>query len=105
MPRAKFQTLTEPMYYILLSLTESCCGVDIMDRVSELSNGRVSVGPGTLYALLGRFEKDQIINEIDRDGRKRTYQLTDEGKKLLKEEYLRLVTLMEEGKEIMEGLE
>ena len=31
MPRAKFQTLTEQMFYILLCLREECCGMDILD--------------------------------------------------------------------------
>ena len=52
MAREQFQTLTEPMYYILLALTKECCGVDIMEKVSEISAGRVKVGPGTLYAML-----------------------------------------------------
>ena len=29
MAREQFQTLTEPMYYILIALSEECCGVDI----------------------------------------------------------------------------
>ena len=33
MPREKFQTLTEQMFYILLCLREECCGMDIMERV------------------------------------------------------------------------
>ena len=37
MAREQFQTLTEPMYYILLALTEECCGVDIMEKVREIS--------------------------------------------------------------------
>ena len=52
MAREQFQTLTEPMYYILLSLMEECCGVDIMEKVETISAGRVKVGPGTLYAML-----------------------------------------------------
>ena len=28
MAREQFQTLTEPMYYILLALTRECCGVE-----------------------------------------------------------------------------
>lgn len=31
MAREQFQTLTEPMYYILMALSEECCGVDIME--------------------------------------------------------------------------
>ena len=56
MARKQFQTLSEPMYYILLSLTSECCGVDIMKKVEEISKGRISVGPGTLYTLLGKFD-------------------------------------------------
>ena len=37
MAREQFQTLTEPMYYILLALTEECCGVDIMEKVKMIS--------------------------------------------------------------------
>lgn len=55
MARKQFQTLSEPMYYILLALTSECCGVDIMKKVEEISKGRISVGPGTLYTLLGKF--------------------------------------------------
>ena len=29
MPREKFGTLTQQMYYILLCLKEDCCGIDI----------------------------------------------------------------------------
>ena len=32
MAREQFQTLTEPMYYILIALSEECCGVDIMGK-------------------------------------------------------------------------
>ena len=52
MPREKFQALTEQMFYILLCLKDECCGMDIMNRVEQLTCGRVRVGPGTLYNLL-----------------------------------------------------
>ena len=41
MPREKFKTLTEQMYYILLCLAQECCGMDIMDKVQEMTGGRV----------------------------------------------------------------
>ena len=44
MAREQFQTLTEPMYYILMALSEECCGVDIMERVRQISGGRVKAG-------------------------------------------------------------
>ena len=53
MPRAKFQTLTEQMFYILLCLREECCGMDILDMVPAITQGRGKVCPGTRYYLLG----------------------------------------------------
>lgn len=103
MAREQFQNLTEPMYYVLISLLNEKCGVDIMQDVLTISNGRVKVGPGTLYALLGKFEDEDIIVETSRIGRKRIYKITDKGKEILKSEYQRLRTLVEEGREFLEG--
>lgn len=103
MAREQFQNLTEPMYYILMSLLNESCGVDIMASVNEISNGRVKVGPGTLYALLGKFEKENMIIETEVVGRKRSYIITDKGLDILKEEYERLITLVEDGKLLLRG--
>lgn len=97
MAREQFQTLTEPMYYILLALTKECCGVDIMEKVSEISAGRVKVGPGTLYAMLSKFEEHEIIKRTAEVGRKKWYLITDEGLKMLMKEYERLQTMVEDG--------
>lgn len=103
MAREQLQTLTEPMYYILMALLKERCGVDIMEAVLEISNGRVKVGPGTLYALLGKFEKENIIMETEVQGRKRSYIITDKGKEILVEEYKRLVTMVNDWLSNMEG--
>ena len=93
MAREKFQTLTEQMFYILLCLRQECCGTDIMARVQEMTNGRVSVGPGTLYNLLESFLTAGMIRETKVEGRKRSYLITETGKTALEEEYRRLLTL------------
>ena len=36
MPREKFQTLTEQMFYILICLQQECCGIDIMEMVKKI---------------------------------------------------------------------
>ena len=59
MPRQQLQTLTEPMYYVLLSLIEENHGYGIMQQVQTLTGGRVKLGAGTLYTLLSRFEKEK----------------------------------------------
>lgn len=103
MPREPLQTLSEPMYYVLLALVNKCCGVDIMKQVNDISGGRVIVGSGTLYAMLDKFQKSKVIREIACNGRKRTYIITDYGKELLISEYHRLQILSSDGKKILEG--
>ena len=105
MSREMLQTLSEQMYYILMALLEERCGVDIMRTVEELSHGRVRVGPGTSYTLLDKFLKLKLIRETKVEGRKRSYIITDEGKQVLKNEYIRLHTLIEDGKELIGGLQ
>ena len=90
MAREKFQTLTEQMFYILLCLRRECCGADIMAQVQQLTGGRVSVGPGTLYNLLEQFLSAGMIAETKVEGRRRSYLITDAGKAALSEEYRRL---------------
>ena len=90
MARVKFHTLTEQMFYILLCLREECCGMDIMARVSELTGGRVVVGPGTLYHLLEQFAAENWIRETRCEGRRRSYILTQWGRAALEGEVRRL---------------
>lgn len=104
MAREQFKTLTEQMYYILLSLIEERHGYGIMQNVSELTKGRVVVGAGTLYALLSRFEKEKIIDQVEELERKKIYKLTDKGYKLLRDEYLRLNQLIVDGKKYFGGI-
>ena len=83
MPRAKFQTLTEQMFYILLCLKNECCGTDIMEKIKSITDGRIILGPGTLYNLLEQFVTEEIIIETKTEGRRRSYILTEKGKQIL----------------------
>lgn len=103
LPREQFQTLTEQMYYILLALENECCGVDIMEKVNILSRNRISVGPGTLYTLLAKFLKADMIKETLVEGRKKSYILTEHGFIILREEYQRLKVQVEDGKKLFDG--
>ena len=91
MPRAKFQTLTEQMFYVLLCLKEECCGMDILDKVPQMTAGRVSVGSGTLYNLLEQFLEEGFIRETKVEGRRRSYLLTERGREVLEKEYARIL--------------
>ena len=91
MPREKFRTLTEQMFYVLLCLKNECYGMDILDRVPTMTNGRVTVGSGTLYNLLEQFLDAGMIMETKVQGRRRSYLLTEKGKDMLDAEYDRIV--------------
>ncbi len=97
MARKQLQNLTEPMFYVLLCLTEPIHGYGIMQKVETISGGRVRVGPGTLYNLIARFEKEQIVEPVSQEGKKKCYILTEKGKALIEEEYARLQQLVEDG--------
>ncbi len=90
MAREKFQTLTEQMFYVLISLQKESCGMDIMNTVQEMTEGRVTVGPGTLYHLLDEFVHAGMIRQTKAEGRKKSYLITEEGRTLLTEETMRL---------------
>ncbi len=96
MPRLKFQTLTEQMFYILLCLKDECCGIDIMDRVLQMTEGRVKVGSGTLYNLLEQFLSSGMIVQTKAEVRRRSYVLTEKGREVLECEYKRLCTQAED---------
>ena len=101
MARVQFQTLTEPMFYILLCLQNEVCGIDIMAMVSVISNGRVSIGPGTLYAMLQKFEDNEIIEKTREENRKKWYLITDTGKQMLDDELKRLESMLNDAKSTM----
>ena len=103
MARAQFQTLTEPMFYILLCLQNEVCGIDIMAMVSVISNGRVSIGPGTLYAMLQKFEDNEIIEKTREENRKKWYLITDTGKQMLDDELKRLESMLNDAKSTMKN--
>ena len=90
MPREKFRTLTEQMFYILLCLQVERRGMDILETVRTLTNGRVNIGSGTLYDLLELFAKEGFIRETKAEGRRRSYIITEKGREMLDKEYDRI---------------
>lgn len=103
MPRAKFQTLTEQMFYILLCLQKECYGMDILEKVPAMTNHRVKVGSGTLYHLLEQFLEAGMIRETKVEGRRRSYILTPKGKEMLDKEYERLNAQAVDYRRMMHG--
>ena len=94
--------MTEAMYYVLLALVHPNHGYQLMNEIEEVSKGRVKMGPGTMYGVLTRLQKDKLIVVVNHDGRRKTYSITEDGKRALKGEYERLKSMVDDGKIIKE---
>ena len=103
MPREKFRTLTEQMFYILLCLQVERRGMDILETVRTLTNGRVNIGSGTLYDLLELFTKEGFIRETKAEGRRRSYIITEKGREMLDKEYDRIRRQADDYDRILRG--
>ena len=104
MPKKAMDVLTESMFYVLMAFHSGpMCGIDIAEKIERCTNGRLRIGPATLYTILGKFEKENYIEEISVEGRKRTYQITEIGRAAYREELARLRRCMEDAERVKGG--
>lgn len=89
--------MTEAMYYLMLALRRPAHGYRLMQLVSEISHGRVTMGPGTLYGLLGKMLESGVITLSEESGRRKIYAITPLGEQQLKAEYSRLQAMVLDG--------
>ena len=90
--------MTEAMYYILLALLRPGHGYGMMQRIKELSGGRLEMGPGTLYGVLSRMNREGWIVLTGEEGRRKNYAITQAGKAALMTEYERIKRLAADGR-------
>ena len=94
--------LTPAVLHILLALsTKERHGYGIMKEVEADSEGKVKMGPGTLYGSLGRMLEAGLIRESDKkrdpnmdDQRRVYYKITGLGEKALAAELERYREVM-----------
>ncbi len=94
--------LTPAVFHILLVLVDGeCHGYGVMQEVTARSEGRVSLGPGTLYGAFKRLLANGLIEEAGErydpklsDERRRYYRLTDFGLRVAQAEAQRLAQLV-----------
>ncbi|MCF7932876.1 MAG: PadR family transcriptional regulator [Acholeplasmataceae bacterium] len=84
--------LTETSFYVLITLYEPLHGYGIMQKVERLSHGRIRFGPGTLYGAIKNLQSLKLITLVSqfKEKSKKTYQITDLGKRLIHFEIQRL---------------
>lgn len=95
--------LTTPVVYVLLSLSlKDRHGYEILKFVEANSEGRVRLGPGTLYTTLKRLLDAGLISELaeapdpaNDDARRRYYRLSRPGRAALDSELNRMKQALE----------
>ena len=97
-----FLPLTPAVFHILLALADGeKHGYAIMQEVEDVTEGKVQMGPGTLYGSIKRMLAAGLIEESDDrpdptldDERRRYYRQTGLGRKVLRRETERMAELM-----------
>jgi DNA-binding PadR family transcriptional regulator len=99
------ESLTPAMFALLLALSEGeRHGYALMTETARLSRGAITLGPATLYRTLQRMQVDGLIVEVDADPlatqadrraeRRRSYRITDAGRRAARSEAHRLAALL-----------
>jgi len=91
--------LTPTVFHVLVALAEGPHhGYAIAREVDDLTDGRIVMGPGTLYGSLQRMQEAGLIEETENPGedglhadRRRYYRMTLLGSAALRSESERLL--------------
>jgi DNA-binding PadR family transcriptional regulator len=94
--------LTPAVFHILLALVDGeRHGYGIMQEIAARTEGKMRLGPGTLYGSIKRMMADGLIEESGQrpdpaldDERRRYYRLTDFGQRVVRAEAERLAQLV-----------
>ena len=97
---------TPAMFHMLLALAAGeMHGYAIMREVAILSDGQMSIGPGTLYGSIKKMLAGGLIEESHRrpdpeldDERRRYYRITESGRRVVVAEAERLSRLVREAR-------
>jgi DNA-binding PadR family transcriptional regulator len=91
--------LTPAVFYILFALGEGeKHGYAIMKEVENVSGGKFTMGPGTLYTTIQRLLELGLIQETstssDSERRRRSYRLSRRGRQIIEAELNRMESLV-----------
>ena len=97
---------TPAVFHMLLALAAGeMHGYAIMREVAILSDGQMSIGPGTLYGSIKKMLAGGLIEESHRrpdpeldDERRRYYRITESGRRVVVAEAERLSRLVREAR-------
>ena len=97
--RRVYVPMTETGFYILFCLQKERHGYSITQKVKELTDGRLSISPGTMYGTLSKMEKDGLIAFVREEEKRKLYSITELGRQILELEIQRIERLYRNSKE------
>lgn len=97
--RRVYVPMTETGFYILFCLQKERHGYSITQKVKELTEGQLSISPGTMYGTLAKMEKDGLIAFVREEEKRKFYSITELGKQILELEIQRIERLYRNSKE------
>ena len=84
--------LSPAIFFVLFALADGeKHGYLVMQEVKVLSDGKLQMGPATLYTTIQKLADQSLIEEVENDSqdRRRSYRLTRTGRHLLNAEFSR----------------
>ncbi len=87
--------LTDSIFLILLATLEPIHGYRLMQMIQDMTDGSVEIGPATMYTTLRKLSDAGWINEISEGDSKILYQVTEEGRQILIENFDRRRKIIE----------
>ena len=88
--RKVYVPMTETGFYILFCLREPQHGYGIGLKVKALTEGEVTISPGTMYGTLSKMEKDGLISFHSEQDKRKLYIITETGREVLDLELKRI---------------
>lgn len=85
--------MTETGFYILFCLRSPAHGYGIGQQVKQLTDGAVSISPGTMYGTLSKMEADGLITFHSEQDKRKLYVITELGSEILNQEIQRIKRL------------
>ncbi len=87
--------MNDVMLLVLVSVADGPKhGYAIQEDIAAAAGTRL--GPGSLYGAIGRLERDGLIRPLDAGGRRKPYEITPEGTRVLRERIEGLRSLVEQ---------